>query len=83
MALTLMGLAAASLAPTIAFAILGLFGLAYIVSSGTFLLWGILLFPDRPDFGLGLPFLVIALGQTAGAPCSDLSGTWLEARRRF
>jgi predicted MFS family arabinose efflux permease len=68
MALSLIGLAAATLAPTTAFAVMGLFGVAYIVSSGAFLLWGIGLFPDRPDFGLGLPFLVLALGQTAGAP---------------
>lgn len=79
MALALIGLAGASLAPTIAFAVMGLFGVAYIVSSGAFLLWGIALFPDRPDFGLGLPFLMIALGQTAGAPLFgsvwDLAGS--------
>jgi predicted MFS family arabinose efflux permease len=68
MALALIGLAAAALAPIMAFAVMGLFGVAYIVSSGAFLLWGIALFTDRPDFGLGLPFLMIALGQTAGAP---------------
>jgi len=68
MALALIGLAAASLAPMTAFGVMGLFGVAYIVSSGAFLLWGIALFSDRPDFGLGLPFLMVALGQTAGAP---------------
>lgn len=79
MLLALIGLAAASLAPMIAFAVMGLFGVAYIVSSGAFLLWGIALCPDRPDFGLGLPFLMIALGQTAGAPLFgsvfDLAGS--------
>ena len=50
------------------FGVMGLFCVAYIVSSGAFLLWGIALFSDRPDFGLGLPFLMVALGQTAGAP---------------
>jgi predicted MFS family arabinose efflux permease len=51
-----------------AFGTMALFGVAYIVSSGAFLSWGIALFSDRPDFGLGLPFLMIALGPTAGAP---------------
>jgi predicted MFS family arabinose efflux permease len=68
MALALIGLTAATLAPLMAFGVMGLFGVAYIVSSGAFLLWGIALFTDRPDFGLGLPFLMVALGQTAGAP---------------
>ncbi len=68
MALALIGLAAANLAPTIAFAVMGLFGVAYIVSTGAFLMWGVGLFPDHPDVGLGLPFLMVALGQTAGAP---------------
>jgi predicted MFS family arabinose efflux permease len=68
MAVALIGLLAATLAPMMAFGVMGLFGVAYIVSSGAFLLWGIALFPDRPDFGLGLPFLMLALGQTAGAP---------------
>jgi predicted MFS family arabinose efflux permease len=76
MAVALIGLAAATYAPMTAFGVMGLFGVAYIVSSGAFLLWGIALFADRPDFGLGLPFLMIALGQTAGAP---LFGTLWEA----
>lgn len=45
-----------------------LFGAAYIVSSGVYLIQGINLFTDRPDLGLGIPFLVLALGQTAGTP---------------
>jgi predicted MFS family arabinose efflux permease len=68
MALAIVALAAASIVPSFAFAAMGLFGLAYILSTGAFLLWGIELYPDRPEFGLGLPFLVMALGQTAGAP---------------
>ncbi|EWY38340.1 hypothetical protein N825_14115 [Skermanella stibiiresistens SB22] len=80
MALALIGLGAASLAPVLAFGVMGLFGAAYIVSSGAFLLWGIGLFSDRPDFGLGLPFLMVALGQTAGAPLFgtvlDAAGSW-------
>ncbi|WP_185983543.1 MFS transporter [Aureimonas mangrovi] len=68
MALAIMAMAAASVVPALAFAAMGLFGLAYILSTGAFLLWGIELYPDRPELGLGLPFLVLALGQTAGAP---------------
>jgi predicted MFS family arabinose efflux permease len=78
MALALIGLTAATFAPMMTFGVMGLFGVAYIVSSGAFLLWGIALFPDRPDFGLGLPFLMVALGQTTGAPLfgtvSDAAG---------
>lgn len=65
--------------PMIAFAVMGLFGVAYIVSSGAFLLWGIALFPDRPDFGLGLPFLMLALGQTTGSPL--FGSVWESAGR--
>ncbi|MFC3123770.1 MFS transporter [Pseudoroseomonas globiformis] len=68
MAAALIGFAAAKLAPAATLPVMALFGLAYIVSSGVLLLWGIELFPDRPDAGLGLPFLMVALGQTAGAP---------------
>jgi predicted MFS family arabinose efflux permease len=79
MALALIGLTASTLAPMMAFGVMGLFGVAYIVSSGAFLLWGISVFSDRPDLGLGLPFLMVALGQTAGAPLfgtiSDAAGS--------
>jgi predicted MFS family arabinose efflux permease len=68
MALALTGLAITNFYPPLGFLIMGLFGMAYIVSTGAFLLWGISLYEDRPALGLGLPFLVLALGQTAGAP---------------
>lgn len=54
--------------PAFAFVAMGLFGLAYIASTGALLLWGIALLSDRPALGLGYPFLLVALGQTAGAP---------------
>ena len=54
--------------PAFAFAAMALFGLAYIVSTGALLLWGIAILKDQPALGLGYPFLVVALGQTAGAP---------------
>jgi len=73
MSLALMGvalgcLAVAQCAAFLPFAAMGLFGTGYIVSSGALLLWGVTLFPERADMGLGLPFLMIAAGQTAGAP---------------
>lgn len=63
-----LGLAAASVSALYGLAAMCLFGAAYIVSSGVYLIQGINLFPDRPDLGLGIPFLVLALGQTAGTP---------------
>jgi predicted MFS family arabinose efflux permease len=68
MAAGTLGLATAALSPFCGIAAMGLFGAAYIVSSGAYLIQGIDLFPDRPDLGLGMPFLMLALGQTTGAP---------------
>ncbi|MGO2489449.1 MAG: MFS transporter [Pseudomonas taetrolens] len=62
------GLATASFSAAYGFAAMGVFGAAYIVSTGAYLIQGIDLLPDRPDLGLGIPFLVLALGQTAGTP---------------
>ncbi len=44
------------------------FGAAYVCLTGLLLLWATRLYPDRSSFGVGLAFLVIALGQAAGAP---------------
>lgn len=63
-----LGLTAASVSAVYGLAAMCLFGAAYIVSSGVYLIQGINLFADRPDLGLGIPFLVLALGQTAGTP---------------
>ncbi len=63
-----LGLAATSFSPAYGFVSMSLFGAAYIVSSGTFLIQGINLLSDRPDLGLGLPFLSLALGQAIGTP---------------
>lgn len=68
MALGLVGLAAGSWASVLPFIAMGVFGAGYMISSGALLLWGITLFPERSDLGLGLPFLMIAVGQTIGAP---------------
>lgn len=68
MAVGTAGLLAAYFSPAFGFAAMSLFGAAYIVSSGTYLIQGIDLLPDRPDLGLGIPFLVLALGQSVGTP---------------
>jgi predicted MFS family arabinose efflux permease len=68
MAAGTIGLAAASLSPIYGFAAMSLFGAAYIVSTGAYLIQGINLLSDRPDLGLGIPFLVLALGQSVGTP---------------
>jgi predicted MFS family arabinose efflux permease len=51
-----------------ALAAAAVFGAAYIMLTGVYLIWGIRIYHDRPAFGLGLPFLMIALGQALGAP---------------
>ncbi|WJH38378.1 hypothetical protein N7E02_06960 (plasmid) [Aliirhizobium terrae] len=67
MSLAILTLAAAKLYTPLAFIALGLFGVAYIIATGTLLLWGIVIYTSRPALGLGVPFLVVAVGQTAGA----------------
>jgi predicted MFS family arabinose efflux permease len=63
-----LGVTATAFSPVFAFATMGLFGAAYIVATGVFLIQGIKLMPDRPDLGLGIPFLSLALGQAIGTP---------------
>lgn len=49
-----------------------LFGAAYVILTGVYLVWGTTTLPDRPATGLMVGFLTIALGQTAGAPLFGL-----------
>lgn len=49
-----------------------LFGLAYIMLTGVYLVWGVSALPSRPATGLTVGFLTIAIGQTAGAPLFGL-----------
>ncbi|MFD2080969.1 MFS transporter [Actinopolymorpha cephalotaxi] len=44
------------------------FGALYIALTGLLLLWGTRVFPVRPVVGVGAAFLLLALGQAAGAP---------------
>ena len=44
-----------------------LFGAAYIMLTGVYLLWGVSALPHRPATGVTIAFLALAIGQTAGA----------------
>ena len=68
MAAGMIGLSFTSVSVAFAFISVALFGASYITSSGAFLIQGIRLLPDRPDLGLGVPFLILASGQSAGSP---------------
>ena len=51
-----------------AYASAAVFGATYIALSGVVLVWSVSVFSDRPSAGLGAAFLLIAMGQLAGAP---------------
>jgi predicted MFS family arabinose efflux permease len=51
------------------------FGATYIALSGMLLLWATRLFPDRASYGVGLAFLLVAVGQAVGSP---LAGAGVE-----
>jgi predicted MFS family arabinose efflux permease len=50
------------------FASATVFGASYIILTAVLLLWSLRIYPDRSAFGVGLSFLVLALGQSVGAP---------------
>ncbi len=58
--------------PPAIFCAAAVFGGAYIALSGVLLLWGTCLYPDAPAFGVGAPFLLLALGQAVAAPAIGL-----------
>lgn len=49
-----------------------LFGMAYVMLTGVYLVWGTATLPGRPATGLMAGFLAIAIGQTTGAPLFGL-----------
>ena len=49
-----------------------LFGSSYIFMTGVLIVWGTSVFKSSPSFGLGVPFLMLALGQAAGSILSGL-----------
>jgi predicted MFS family arabinose efflux permease len=62
------GLALAPGVPGAAVAAAAVFGAVYIALTGLLLLWGTRVYADRPVFGVGAAFLLIAVGQALGAP---------------
>ncbi|OLO06200.1 MFS transporter [Salinicola socius] len=66
LALCLLALMPSSLPAVLLSAVL--FGAGYIMLTGIYLVWGVRLYSDRPAIGLGLPFLMIAVGQIVGSP---------------
>ncbi|WP_080874457.1 MFS transporter [Oceanobacillus timonensis] len=57
------------------------FGSSYIFMTGVLIVWGISVFKTNPSFGLGVPFLILALGQSIGSILSgqiaDISGYYV------
>ncbi|NKR26140.1 YbfB/YjiJ family MFS transporter [Rhodococcus hoagii] len=61
-------LAAASRQPAVAVAASALFGAVYIAVTGVLLVWSTRVYPTHPATGVGLAFLLVAVGQSAAAP---------------
>ncbi|MER5212421.1 MFS transporter [Streptomyces sp. NPDC002838] len=51
-----------------AFAAAAVFGASYVCLCGLLLLWSTRIHPDRASFGVGVSFLMIAVGQSVGSP---------------
>lgn len=49
-----------------------LFGAAYVMLTGVYLVWGTEALPERPGTGLTIGFLAISIGQTLGSPLFGL-----------
>lgn len=54
----------------------GLFGCAYIFLTGVLLVWGIRVFIKNASLGIGVPFLLLAVGQVIG---SSFAGVFIES----
>lgn len=65
-------LALAPGAAPVAFLAAGIFGAAYVGLCGLVLLWSTVLYPERASFGVGISFMMIAVGQTVGAPLAGV-----------
>lgn len=69
-ATALLALAPGSTAAIVAAA--ATFGASYIGLTGLVLLWSTRIYPERTSFGVGLSFLMIAVGQSIGAPVAGV-----------
>ncbi|MFD1360919.1 MFS transporter [Lentibacillus salinarum] len=55
----------------------GIFGCSYIFLTGVLLVWGIRVFITNASLGIGVPFLLLAVGQVIGSILAGwLIGTW-------
>ena len=78
--------AAFAVAPGTAVVALGasaVFGAVYIAATGFLLLRGTRTYPDRPVFGVGAAFLLLAVGQALGAPLLGVLADTLGAAQAF
>lgn len=66
------GLAVTAGSHPVIFSTAAVFGAVYIALTGVLLLWGTRVYPDRPAFGVGAAFLLIAVSQALGAPLLGL-----------
>lgn len=83
-----MGLATGLLAlapdrPVVAAVAAAVFGAGYIALSGLLLIWGTRVYDGQPAAGVGLAFLVLALGQAAAAPVLGIVIDLAGARAAF
>lgn len=61
----------------LAFLSAAIFGSSYIFLSGALLVWGIRVFITNASLGIGVPFLILALGQVIGSILAGwLIGAW-------
>lgn len=72
MAAGILAVGSAFTSPALALVGGALFGGAYVMLTGVYLVWGVRAVSDRPATGLMIGFLTIAIGQTAGAPLFGL-----------
>ncbi|GAA4192436.1 hypothetical protein GCM10022219_12650 [Microbacterium oryzae] len=78
MAASTAALAVAPGAAVVVLAASGVFGAVYIAATGVLLVWSTQVFPESPARGVGLVFLLLAVGQAVAAPAwgalADLAG---------
>lgn len=58
------------------FATSSIFGMSYIFITGVLLVWGVKIFVKNASLGIGIPFLMLALGQVIG---SMMSGSLIDS----
>ena len=67
LALAVVAVGLHGVAPALVYVGGGLFGAAYLMLTGVYLVWGISALPERPATAVTLAFLALAVGQTLGA----------------